>query len=575
MSKKEINNTEKKPVVEVSDSESETVEEIVATESNEVEKEVKEVEGLNQQTSDIVSTLGDQGMGEENRRLGEEADKLVERVKNEIEDVSSAVKEKEYQCNAEEFEKLKLFLEEGGDGRWNSALITLWGKIENDLALPNFFSQSFKTYQVHKYSEEAVGIKLHSTNEIVKFTLNFNDEKRGISVSDFEVLKNDEEQEDIPVESEETTETETEKSEDLSVVVIVKKINKGERVDEKGEMKLRKEIEKIILAKGSVDESKEVWTDDEGKMMAAYIKGIDLKWFKEGNMTRMEIDFDLKSIEFNDLETENEKKDLIEERKKDSAEKLIEQNVVENEEEINDNIGELKRGLQKKIEIEAKAYEDICKEQSAEDLFNESGREKMKNIIEYLKKSNQIELNLERLDYYNIASDSGKIDSMIREEHVQRDYIIRMLEQSLLALEQVKELLDKKEEDLNNEERSALEKIAQVIKENPKMTIVAVAALLAGLGLIAVYGPGIYAGVTGLAGEEVAEEIIKATMKQAVDNGAKKGLTYLGVGAVVGGTGLIAAFYAAFDEGKRDDFMKWITNKDVPTWSRVGETNKA
>ena len=189
MSKKEINNTEKKPVVEVSDSESETVEEIVATESNEVEKEVKEVEGLNQQTSDIVSTLGDQGMGEENRRLGEEADKLVERVKNEIEDVSSAVKEKEYQCNAEEFEKLKLFLEEGGDGRWNSALITLWGKIENDLALPNFFSQSFKTYQVHKYSEEAVGIKLHSTNEIVKFTLNFNDEKRGISVSDFEVLK--------------------------------------------------------------------------------------------------------------------------------------------------------------------------------------------------------------------------------------------------------------------------------------------------------------------------------------------------------------------------------------------------
>ncbi|MCK4918981.1 MAG: hypothetical protein KAS01_01205 [Candidatus Pacebacteria bacterium] len=560
MSEKENINIEKKPSVEADKTGElgDTLKEVVAAESEAVKKEVGEVEGLNQEAEKLILDIKDvdPNIGDENNQLKGKIVSIGEEFEEEIESLKKSETTGDFLSQFKNGEEIYNFLTSGYNVNelWNSTDETERGKLVDmliDFAIENGISR----------------------DKIIELVVPIEPSKHIGRVDTYKWLMIKDEDSEINIKGNQAEETE--KSEDFSVVEIIEKIDKGEKVGKEGEMKLKKKIERIILTKGSVDESKEDWTDDEEKMMAAYIKGVNLKWFKEGNLTRMEIDFDLKSVEFNNLETEKEKKDVIEARKKDSAEKLIEQNVVENSEEINDNIKELKSGLQKKLEIEAKAYEGICAGQSAEDLFNENGRKKMKDIIKNLKNSNQIELNLERLDYYNIASDNEKIDSMIREDHVQRDYIIRMLEQSLLALDQMKKLLDKEEKELTEEEKSVLAKIAQVIKENPKMTILAIAALLAGLGLIAVYGPGIYAGIAGLAGDQVAEEVAKEAVKQAVDKGAKKGLLYVGAGAAIVGTGLIAAFYATFDEEKRDKIVEGLTGKSVPAWCRVGKTSKA
>ncbi|MCK5332686.1 hypothetical protein KAJ41_02370 [Candidatus Parcubacteria bacterium] len=398
----------------------------------------------------------------------------------------------------------------------------------------------------------------------------------GISSSNEKKLEqksgdNNEKQEDlIPVEIKD--ETETKEAENLSVDEIIEKINKGEKVNEKGEEKLRKEIEKVILT----NKPKEEWTDNEAKMMTAYIMGIDQGWFKEGEMVLMEINFDLENVKFNDLNTEDEKRDWIKKRKEDAVKELIERKVIENSEEIDSDYEMLKTKLQEQIMEEHTAYEELCNGQSAEDLFKEKGKAKMKDIIKHLKNSNQIKLDLERLEYYNFASDDSNINDLINGHHVERDYVIRMLEQSMVALDKMTDLFDKEERgELTEEEKGVLARIAHAIKENPKMSILAIMTLLAGIGLVAVYGPGIYAGVMALLGEHATEEIAKKTIEQAVKQGVGKGLALTGASMAIGGAGLLAVLFTALNEEQRDNCVKWLTNKPVPDWCRVGEKSSS
>ncbi len=360
-------------------------------------------------------------------------------------------------------------------------------------------------------------------------------------------------------------ETETnleENQEESSVFGIIEKIENGEQIGKEEEKMLREEIESVILE----EKTKEEWTTEESEMMAAYLKGVEMRWFKKGDLVRIEVDFDLENIKFNKL-NEDEKKAKIEERQKDAREKLIEQGMEVSQENISEDFKEIEEKLQNKIVEETEVYEKLLKARSAEDIFSKESREEIKNIITSLKKSNQTELSLERLEYYHLACDDKKLRFLIDKHHIEKDYTIRMLEESLGAYDKILVLLDKKEEELTEEEKGVLAKIFKLIKENPKITIIAILTLLAGLGLI-MYGPGMLA---GLAGEEVTEEIAKEVVKQMAEKEAAKKIGLAGAGVLVGGVGLLGGIYALFDEKKRDNFMKWLCGTDVPSWAQKGK----
>lgn len=361
-----------------------------------------------------------------------------------------------------------------------------------------------------------------------------------------------------PPKPEDETNTE-DNQEEFGVSQIIEKIENGETVGEGEEKILREKIESVILE----EKSEEEWTVEESEMMTAYLQGVREGWFKDGDLTRISVDFDLENIKFNKF---NEKAKIakIEERQEDARGELMKQEIEVSQENISEDFEEIEKRLKDQIVEEAKAYEKLLEARSAEDIFSKEGREEMKSIINSLKKSNQLGLNLERLEYYRLACDDENLKFLIDRHHTEKDYTIRMLEEALVAYDKMLSILDKEDELLTEEERGLLTKLFELMKENPK-TLLAILAILAGLGLIAAYGPGFLA---GLAGEEAAEEIAKEVVKQVAEKEAARKIGLAGVGAVVGCAGLLGAIYALTDEKKRDDFMKWICGVDVPSWAK-------
>ncbi|MDF1497848.1 MAG: hypothetical protein P1P85_00625 [Patescibacteria group bacterium] len=344
----------------------------------------------------------------------------------------------------------------------------------------------------------------------------------------------------------------------LDISKIVEKIINEEEVSEKEEMVLREKIEDVIVKK----ELEEKWTSKESEMLVSYLKGVEQGQFKDGNLMRMEIDFDLENVKFNRL-SENGKKAKIEERQEYFREKLNEQEIHNQEitaENIAKNYKELEKKLKDQIVQETEAYVNLTSLQETESLFNENGKERMQKAIESLKKSNQIALNLERLEYYRLACDNDNLKFLIEEHHIEKDYTIRMLEEALKAYDKVLQLLEKEEEALSPEEKGILTELFKKIKDNPKMTIIALLAILAGLGLV-MYGPGLLAAMSTILAEKGGEEIAKTIAEKVIEESGKeaeKKVVLAGAGAFVGGVGLLGAICTLFDEEKRDKFVTFL-----------------
>ena len=356
----------------------------------------------------------------------------------------------------------------------------------------------------------------------------------------------------------------------MSVSGIVGEIENGEEVGKEEEKKLRGEIEKVILE----DKLEGEWTVGEGEMMAAYLEGVRQGWFKEGDLTRVAVDFDLETVKFNEYK-EEKKIAKIEERKKDAGEKLVKREVIESQEEITENFRELQGTLKNQIAEESEAYEKLVETRSAENLFSKEGRNEMIGIINSLKKSNQIELDLERLEYYHLASSDEHLKFLIEEHHTEKDYTIRMLEEALAGYDKILEILEKEERELTEEEKTMLGRISQWMKENPRYTILGLLAILAAAGLIITYGPGLLA---GMGGEKAVEEIGIEVAKQVAEGETAKKIGLAGIGAAVGGAGLLGAALYKLSQIKEDDvrrFMEKVCGVSIPQMKTTTTTAKS
>ncbi len=360
----------------------------------------------------------------------------------------------------------------------------------------------------------------------------------------------------LPPIPEDETEIETnpeENQEVLGVSEIMEKIERGEKPSREEEKILKENIEDAILRRGSEKTAPEEMTmeeeekrEKEKEMLAAYLKGVEMEWFMEGDITRMAIDFDLETIKFNKLENRGKKEKEVNSKKEEFKNDLADREImVEDFEEME----EAKKKMEKELTEQVLDHEDILAQIKNEELnFDELGKAKLKEMIYNLKENDQNLLDLNKFEYYFEG-----IDDLVEEYHTEKIYIIKMLEEALEAYDQIIILLEKKEEELKPEERKMLEKLFQFIKENPKLTLLAVLAFLLGLGLLTCGMPGIpgMPGAPGMPGMPGVGGIVTA-LKTA--------------GGVAGGAGLLgAALYklSQIKEEDVDDFMSKICGVSI------------
>ncbi len=337
-----------------------------------------------------------------------------------------------------------------------------------------------------------------------------------------------------------------ENQEVLGVSEIMEKIERGERPSLEEEKILKENIEDAILRRGSEKTAPEEMTleeeekrEEEKEILAAYLKGVEMEWFMEGDITRMAIDFDLETIKFNKLENREKKEKEVNSKKEEFKNDLADREImVEDFEEME----EAKKKMEKELTEQVLDHEDILAQIKNEELnFDELGKAKLKEMIYNLRENDQNLLDLHKFEYY-----FEDVNKLVEEYHTEKVYIIKMLEEALEAYDQIIILLEKKEEELKPEEQEILEKMFKWIKENKgRLTILAILTMLGALGLI--YGPGLLA---GMAGEKVAETIAEEGIKTIAEKaGAKK----LGLLGIMGGAGLLGAVLYKLSQIKEED----------------------
>lgn len=340
-----------------------------------------------------------------------------------------------------------------------------------------------------------------------------------------------------------------ENQERLSVSEIMEKIENGKEVGEEEEKKLRTAIEEVVLT----EKREEEWTAEEEKMLSVYSRGVNEGLFPESEKISVTLSFDLESIKYNRSRKE-EKRETVKKRVEDAESGLAGEGIIMSEyledlEKREEKRIELKEEMERindeKIDIYRKFYEE---EINTEDILSEKGREDLMEIINALKESNQVLLNLKRFEYYSFATDD--FESLIEKSHLENDFEIRRLEELLGSYDRVINLLSKKEEELTPEEKNKLDRLRQWIKENPKTTLAVVIAFLVVLGL-ATYGiPA--AGMPGMPGMPGVGGVF-AVLKTAR--------------GVMGGAGILgAALYklSQIKEEDVDDFMSKICGVAIP-----------
>ncbi len=320
---------------------------------------------------------------------------------------------------------------------------------------------------------------------------------------------------------------------------------------------LRNKIKDVVFG----EREKKDWTDEEKKIMEAYILGVKRGNFKEKDVNLLAVDFDLENVQFERSSPEN-KKAKIEERKEKYKNELIASGAIEPE-GLNDRdkLEEVKKLLKERVKEESEAYNKLIEDKyrAGENPFSKENKHDLKEVIEKIKESHETELKLEKLEYYQLAVDDAQLEFMINEHHIKINYTIRMLEQALEAYDKVLELLSIEEEKLTPEQQGILTKLFELMKKNPK-SVIAILAILVASGLLIAYGPAILASL----GSEAANEIGQEVVKKAAESSAGKAVGYgAGLAGAVGLGLLGGAIYTLTDEKQRDEFMEWLTGTKV------------
>lgn len=350
--------------------------------------------------------------------------------------------------------------------------------------------------------------------------------------------------------------------EGLSVSEIVEKIENGENVSKEDEKKLREGIEEVILE----DKSEIEWTAEENEMCVAYRRGVNEGLFPESEKISLTLSFDLESVIYN-KSSEEEKREKVEGRIVDADKGLAEEKIMM------DEYRDLKKREEKRMELKDESdrindekmeiYEKFYREEiNTEDILSEKGRGDLIEIINALKESNRAVLNMKRFEYCSLADDN--IESLIEESHVENDFEIRKLEKLLASYDGIIDILSKKE--LTPEQEGALAKFRQLIRENPRATraVIITAALLI-IGAIAYPYVASYLVERGM--EEVGEKVIEKAIEDGAAAETAKKIGLAGIGAAVGGAGLLgAALYklSQIKEEDVDDFMSKICGVAIP-----------
>ena len=361
--------------------------------------------------------------------------------------------------------------------------------------------------------------------------------------------------------------------EELSVSQIVEDIENGKEVGKEEEKKLREEIEKVILE----DKSEEDWTAEERKMLSVYSWGVNEGLFPESEKISVTLIFDLENIRYNRSE---EKEKIVEGRVEDAQAGLAREEIMmsefedlqKREEKRNELKDELERINDEKMEIYEKFYKE---EINTEEILSEKGKRELMEIISALKESNQALLNLKRFEYCSLAA--SDVEFLIDKSHIENDFEIRKLEKLLVSYNGIVDILSKKEEELTPEQKSALDKFRQLIKENPKATrAVIIAAALVIIGAVAY--PYLMSYLAERGAEEAGEKIIEKAIEGEAAGKAVKGIGLVGIGAAVGGAGLLgAALYklSQIKEEDVDDFMSKICGVAIPHRKKTTTTAKS
>lgn len=343
-----------------------------------------------------------------------------------------------------------------------------------------------------------------------------------------------------------------ESSENQEIDRIMNDIFSEKEVSDEDEQTLRTKIEDVVLGEKTEDEL----TEDEEGMMIAYARGIELEWFKEGNINRMVIDFDLETVKFERFNDE-EKVEKIKERRENAKEELAKEEIDIPEE---NDYEELKDSLKNQLAKETEAYSKLYKNQNAENFLNSGGKDDLKKIIESLKNSNQIALNLERLEYYQLACQDKGLQSLIKQNHIEKDYTIRTLEGLIEKFDVIFEILNKQEELLTENEKTFLEQLTKLIREN-KLTIAAIVTLLVAGGLLVAFGPELTLIMPSLEAGLLGEKILIAAKSVAT-------ITTASVTAGTLVTGALAGAYSYLNEERRDQICETIAGVPLPSWAR-------
>ena len=171
-----------------------------------------------------------------------------------------------YELSNEQFDKIKLFLGESGEGRWREALLVLSTFIEKDFGLPGYFDKSNKGFNVEKENDNLANVYIFTDEKRFKIKIEFDPDKKSINVNVTEKILETPETPEKPETSEvpETLETEQEQEKGprtiRDLVVILGKLEEyemfrrilSEKETRKAEMK--KEINRKEKAGEEVNE---------------------------------------------------------------------------------------------------------------------------------------------------------------------------------------------------------------------------------------------------------------------------------------------------------------------------------
>ena len=88
-----------------------------------------------------------------------------------------------YKLNDEQFENIKLFLEEPGEGKWRTALLVLSTMAEEDFGLPGYFDKVNKGFSVEKKNDNLVNVSIFTDEKKFDIEIEFDFDKKSIYVN--------------------------------------------------------------------------------------------------------------------------------------------------------------------------------------------------------------------------------------------------------------------------------------------------------------------------------------------------------------------------------------------------------